>query len=135
MISEVAKGEMSIVAKELRLRSLLAMADQVVADLYDEVARAEVASVARDAVRELHEERERKIEELRELRRRRCLKKFFAAWLKLSRKRRRQRNALLQFPAMPGSFPLEEQVRPLSVTVAVITGPTGRHLVRAKVFT
>ena len=104
---------MATVAKELRLRSLLALADQVVAALYDEVAGTEVASVARDAVRELREERERKIVELADSRRRRCLKKYFAAWLKLSKKRRRQRNALLHFPSMPGSFQLEEQVQPI----------------------
>ena len=41
---------MATVAKELRLRSLLALADQVVADLCDEVAANEVASVAREAL-------------------------------------------------------------------------------------
>lgn len=101
---------MAVVAKELKLRSLLALADQVVLDLYDEIASEEVPKVARESIRELHEERERRIQELQDRQRLRKQKKYFSEWLKSAKKQRRQRDALLNFPSVPGSLRLEEQV-------------------------
>ena len=111
MVREVAEQEMTVVARELNLRSLLAVADQVVLDLYDEIANGELQKVAIETVRELHEERERRIQELLERQRLWKQRKYFSEWLKSAKKQRRQRDALLNFPSVPGSLCLEEQVR------------------------
>jgi len=69
-----------------------------------------VTSVANDSIRELLDEREKKIAEFRRNQRLRLQKKYFLAWLKTAKKQRKRKNALLHFPAMPGSSQLVEQV-------------------------
>ena len=112
---------MSTVAKELKLQSLLAVADQVVQDLYDEISAGELNKIAQDSIRELHEERERKIEELLIRQKLRKQKKYFSLWLKSAKKQRRQKDALLNFPSVPGSLQLEEQVRDISLGYSSLT--------------
>ena len=59
-----AEEEMKKVAKQLRLESLMAHANEIVLDLCAEVSNKEMKSICKEAIREVHEERERKIREL-----------------------------------------------------------------------
>ena len=61
---EIAEEEMKKVAKQLRLESLMAHANEIVLDLCAEVSNKEMKSICKEAIREVHEERERKIREL-----------------------------------------------------------------------
>ena len=64
LASEVAREEMKIAAKKIRLDLLIAQANEIVLDLCEEVSNQEIKKICQFAINEVHQERERKIREL-----------------------------------------------------------------------
>lgn len=89
----------------------MALAEDVVNDLYEEVAAKELKLIGLEAIQDLHEERERKVVELQKRQHLRAVKKCFQLWRKSSQKSKRQRETMLNFPPVPSGLQLSSQVK------------------------